>query len=217
MLRHPDNTNLTIHYADTFQGLPVMADKGPFFSNYLARLKLTIERSLAQYSRVLAFRIDLRLPATTQLPDYAYTNEVISLFLESFKAKIKHNREIARRTNQYAHDSNVRYVWAREQGQGGRPHYHLVILLNQDAFYTVGKLDSDRVNMFHRLQEAWASALRLQVHEVSGLVEVPMNATYRLRRDAETYQELFKRASYLCKTATKAFGDGCHGFDTSRV
>lgn len=217
MLRHPDNTNLTIHYADTFQGLPVMADKGPFFSNYLARLKLTIERSLAQYSRVLAFRVDLRLPTTAQLPDYAYTNEVISLFLESFKAKIKHNREMARKTNPYAHNSNVRYVWAREQGQGGRPHYHLVILLNQDAFYTVGKLDSDKVNMFHRLEEAWASALRLQVHEVSGLVELPRNATYRLRRDDETYQELFKRASYLCKTATKAFGDGCHGFDTSRV
>lgn len=217
MLRHPDNTNLIIHYEATFQGLPVMADKGPFIREYLGALKQAIDRALAQYPRVLAFRVDLRLPAMTQLPDYAYTNRVISLFLESFKAKIKHNREMARKANPYAHDSNVRYVWAREQGQGGRPHYHLVILLNQDAFYTVGKLSSDNENMFHRLQAAWASALRLSVHEVSGLVEVPENATYRLRRDDEAYRELFRRASYLCKTATKVFGDGCHGFDTSRV
>ena len=217
MLRHPGNTNLSIHYDATFQGLPVMVDKGPFIQDYLAALRLTLDRALAEYPRVLAFRVDLRLPVMTELPDYAYTNKVISLFLESFKAKIKHNREMARRANPYAHDSNVRYVWAREQGQGGRPHYHLVILLNQDAFYTVGKLSSGNENMFHRLQAAWASALRLSVHEVSGLVQVPENATYRFRRDAESYRELFKRASYLCKTATKVFGDGFHAFDTSRL
>jgi hypothetical protein len=28
---------------------------------------------------------------------------------------------------------------------------------------------------------------------------------------------LFYRASYLCKSATKAYGDGQHGFGASRV
>lgn len=46
MPRHPSNTNLQLHHASTFQGLPVMADKGPFIEQYLSRLYSTIEHSL---------------------------------------------------------------------------------------------------------------------------------------------------------------------------
>lgn len=96
-------------------------------------------------------------------------------------------------------------------------HYHLLILLNQDAFYTVGRLDSENVNMFHRLEQAWAYALRLPVTAVQGLVEVPVNAEYRVHRNDPAGQSaLFERASYLCKTATKPFGNGYHVFDSSR-
>ena len=49
MLRHPGNTNLSIHYDATFQGLPVMVDKGPFIQDYLAALRLTLDRALAEY------------------------------------------------------------------------------------------------------------------------------------------------------------------------
>ena len=54
MLRHPDNTNLHLHREDTFEGLPVMVEKGPFVRQYLSRLKRTIDLALSQYSRVLA-------------------------------------------------------------------------------------------------------------------------------------------------------------------
>lgn len=225
MPRHPANPNLHLHDADTFYGFPIQADKGPFIRQYLSRLLSTMERATAQYNRVFAFRCDLRLPVGIQLPEYAYTNEVIERFIESFKAKIEHNRAQARRRSKYAHDTQVRYVWAREIGEWGRPHYHLVILLNQDAFYSVGKIASDNDNMFHRLHEAWASALRLPVDEVYGLVEVPDNATYRLSHepryftkptDGDAFSRLFYRASYLCKAATKVYGDGRHGFGCSR-
>ncbi|SEB45796.1 Protein of unknown function [Pseudomonas marginalis] len=159
MLRHPDNRNLHFHYDDTFEGLPVMVEKGPLIREYLADLKRTICLALDQYPRVLAFRVNLRLPCDIELDDYIDSNEVISRFFASFKSKVKHHREIAARRYQHAHSCKVRYVWAREQGWRGRPHYHLLILLNRDAFYTVGKIASDRANMFSRLNEAWASAL----------------------------------------------------------
>ena len=217
MLRHPGNTNLIIHYDATFQGLPVMVDKGPFIQDYLAALRLTLDRALAEYPRVFAFRVDLRLPVMSELPDYAYTNKVISLFLESFKAKIKHNRQMAKLVNKYAHDTKVRYVWAREQGQHGRPHHHFAILLNYDAFNALGKLESGRDNMFNRLEGAWASALGLSVEDVRGLVEIPQNPYYHLYRDEIAGQAaFFHRASYLCKSSTKVFGDGSHGFGCSR-
>lgn len=217
MLRHPDNTNLHIHTDNLFEGLPVMVEKGPFVTEYLAALKRTVDNTLNQYPRLLGFRIDLRLPIGTDLPDYAYTNQVISRFIESFKAKIEHNRLRARERYPYAHGSRVRYVWAREEGARQRPHYHVLILLNRDAFYTVGKLQSDNANMISRLQEAWASALGLQIDQVAGLVEIPGNPMYRVDRGSyEALSDLFQRASYLCKVASKAYGDGQHGFGCSR-
>jgi len=218
MIRHPKNTNLTLHYENTYLGLAVQVDKAPFIQEYLSRLHQTVSRSLGQYSRVLAFRFDLRLPTNIQLPDYAYTNEVVDHFIESFKAKIKHNRQMAKLVNKYAHDTKVRYVWAREQGQQGRPHHHFAIFLNYDAFNALGKIESGRDNMFNRLEGAWATALGMSVEAVRGLVEIPDNPYYHLQRHELAGQAaFFYRASYLCKAATKAFGDGSHAFGASRL
>jgi len=196
----------------------VQVEKGPFIREYLDRLYWTNERALAQYPRVFAFRVDLRLPVGQSLPDDAYTNSVMARFIDSFKAKVKYNRQRARAVNKCAHDSTVRYVWARELGERGRPHYHVAILLNYDAFNTLGRFETGRDNLFNDLQEAWASALGWSVEEAAGLVEIPRNPTYKLRRGEEQgIGEFFYRASYLCKSATKQYGDGCHGFGSSRT
>ncbi|SBW83038.1 transposase [Pseudomonas veronii 1YdBTEX2] len=217
MIRHPDNTNLNLYNDSNFQGWPVQIDKGPFIQQYLNRLQQTIQCALTQYPRVFAFRFDLRFPTGVQLPDDAYTNEIIGRFLDSFKAKIAHNRSQARQLNPYAHGSKVRYVWARELGQHAKPHYHLAILLNRDAFTALGKFETGRDNMFNRLEQAWASALGLSVEAVRGLVELPRNPCYHLNLGELGGQaEFFHRASYLCKAATKVFGDGSHGFGASR-
>jgi len=217
MLRHPQNKNLHIHTAELFEGMPVMIDKGPFITEYLYSLKRTIDNALEQYPRSLGFRVDLRLPVGLDLPDFAYTNQVISKFIESFKAKIEHNRLMARVRSRYVHGCRVRYVWAREEVAMGRPHYHLVILVNRDAFNYLGKLQSDNQNMISRMEEAWASALGLSLDQVEGLVEIPENAMYRMDcRNSECRLDLFHRASYLCKAVTKNYGDGQHGFGCSR-
>lgn len=61
MIRHPDNTNLILHNGSTFQNWPIQEDKGPFIQQYLHRLQQTMQYALAQYPRVFAFRVDLRL------------------------------------------------------------------------------------------------------------------------------------------------------------
>ncbi|KJH78956.1 inovirus Gp2 family protein [Pseudomonas sp. ES3-33] len=217
MKRHPGNSNLTLCREDHYRGQPIQVSKGPFVRSYLRCLDSVVCRALDEYSRVFAFRCDLRFPAAIELPDYLYTNEVIGRFLESFKAKIKHNRLKAGISRRYIHNTKVRYVWARELGCLGKPHYHVLILLNRDAFTAFGKFELGRENIFNRLVEAWGSALRLSPDECNGLVHIPANPTYHLDRDDEREQrELFFRASYLCKAATKAYGDGQHGFGYSR-
>lgn len=219
-LRHPDNNNLSLHYGDAFEGLPLQIDKGPFIREYLSALKHTIESAMAEYPRMLAFRVDLRLPQGIELQDYAYTNQVISRFFESFTKKIQYHQERVGERG-YARGCKVRYVWSREVGQGSKQHYHLLILLNRDAYYTVGRLGSERVNMISRIEESWAGALGVAVGQVEGLVHIPKNAEYRVDRhvrrgDVDELPELFHRASYLCKVATKSFGDRQRGFGTSR-
>lgn len=217
MQRHHANHNLKIHDGADYCGLPIQGDKGPFVQQYLERLHNTIENALQQYSRVFAFRVDLRFPAGIDLPEI-YSNQVVERFVESFKAKIRHNRQMARQENRCAHDSNVRFVWAREVGLYGRPHYHMAILLNFEAFNSLGKFEPGRDNMFNRLTQAWASALGLPVEGVRGLVEIPANPTYcLLRKDPQSQADFFYRASYLCKVATKVYGNGQHGFSASRL
>lgn len=219
-LRHPANSNLHLHYDDTFEGFRLMRNKGPFIREYLLDLKYTVELALAEYPRVLAFRVDLRLPQDVELLSYAYTNQVISRFFESFTKKIQYHQErVAERG--YSRGCKVRYAWSREIGQGGRQHYHLLILLNRDAYYTIGRLGSDRANMISRIEESWAGALGVPVDQVRGLVHIPKDAEYRIdreiRRDGgDELPELFYRASYLCKKATKSYGDRQRGFGTSR-
>lgn len=100
---------------------------------------------------MFAFRVDLRLPRGIELPDYAYTNQVISEFFESFTKKIHYDQERVRQRDGYARGCKVRYAWSREVPGGGRPHYHVLILLNRDAYYTVGRLRSARANMISRM------------------------------------------------------------------
>lgn len=218
MSRHPSNLNLILHSDSSYFGLPIQTSKGPFFREYLSRLLQTITNATDQYREVFGFRFDLHFPATRNSQDFSFQNEVIERFIESFKAKIRHNRQMALRENRYAHDTVVRYVWARETGQLGKPHYHLAILLNKDAFCALGTFEPGRQNMFNRLHEAWASALGVPIEAVKGLVEIPQNPCYFIRRDDQSsIDAFFYRTSYLCKSATKVFGDGAHGFGASRT
>lgn len=219
-LRHPDNNNLSLHYGDNFEGLSLQVDKGPFIREYLSVLKHTIELAMAEYSRMLAFRVDLRLPQDIEMYSYAYTNQVISKFFESFTKKIQYHQDRVGERG-YARGCKVRYVWSREVGHGGKQHYHVLILLNRDAYYTLGRLGSERVNMISRIEESWAGALGVAIDQVDGLVHIPKNAEYRVDRhvrrgDVDELPELFHRASYLCKMATKSFGDRQRGFGASR-
>lgn len=218
MQRHPTNRNLTLTFECTYEGLPIMHEKGPFINEYLSALHRAMYRAITQYREVFAFRFDCRLPARYPSESFDYQNELVDRFIESFKAKIKHNRQKAFRENKYAHDSVVRYVWAREVGQGGRPHYHFAVFLNKDAFCALGRYAPGIDNMYNRLHEAWASALGLPLEDVWGLIEIPGNAVYQIHRDDQVSRDaFFFRASYLCKAATKSYGTGGHGFGASRT
>jgi hypothetical protein len=211
------NKNLTLIDAATYRGMAVYRRKGLLVADYLERTYETIERSLVQYPRTLAMRIDLRFPQQPLPYWYGQENAALQRFFESFRAKIEHDRHRARVNNPYAHQSIVRYVWAREQDASDSPHFHCLLLVNRDAYYAIGDIRSLRENMINRIVAAWASALGLLWSEARPLVHFPRRGVYRLDRgDREGFAQLFYRVSYLSKEATKSYGNWVHAFGCSR-
>ena len=217
-MKHEQNKNISLTLGSDYLGLPIQTYHGPLAIDYLQRLHSCLFRGLSENIRVFAFRVDLRLPHWAEYGRYLDDNSVLERFIASFKAKIRHNRSIAKNRNNYAHDTSVLYVWAREIATNGRPHYHIAILLNNDAFCTLGQFELGRNNLYNRLVEAWSSALDLLPKDALGLVEIPANHDYLIHRnDRRAIEQFFYRASYLCKAATKQYGNGCHGFGASRI
>lgn len=217
MIRHPANNNLHLFYESEYLGLPVQTIKGPLITEYLELLYKTINLALNEHQRVFAFRVDLRFPEFLDTTPYLYSNSVVENFVGAFRYQVERDRDKAKGLSVRTHDTSVRYVWAREIGSFGRPHFHFVFFLNHHAYFSLGSFELKRANLFNRVNTAWASALKLPVESIRGVVEFPRNPTYKLRRgDHHSIAPLFHRASYLCKSDTKQYGNGCHCFGASR-
>ncbi|MBB4864034.1 hypothetical protein HNP46_002894 [Pseudomonas nitritireducens] len=215
--RHPDNTNLHLHYESKYNGLPVMQEHAPLIREYLQILQRITERSLADHREVFAVRFDLQFPEVEFTPWHWMTNEVISRFVESLEERIQNARKKAAVDNKKAHKTTVRWMWVKEYGDDSsraNPHYHCLLLLNRDAFNALGKFDLERDNLYSRLVSAWASALGVEDWQAMGMVHIPTNACYSIT--TEGYSGYFYRMSYLCKARSKVYGNGQHACGYSR-
>lgn len=212
------NSNLVLFSENHYNGMRVYTGRGPLVLQYLQCADRTISRAMAEYPRLLAIRFDLHYPGNQPLSDDAFSSCAIQRFVESLKAKIRHDRLRAVMYNQRVHDTDVMYLWAREYSQQDRPHYHFLLMLNRNAYHTLGQFSSDRENMYSRIQAAWASALGIPWDQSLGLVHIPNSPIYYVNSADEQagLDELFYRVSYLCKAASKKYGAGEHAFGASR-
>ncbi len=200
-----------------YSSYPVLTNIGPLNPFYLERLLSVIDRALIDHPRTLAIRCDLRLPE-----GYGDVgSDLMTKFFESLKAQIR--ADLLRRAaeGKRVHECNVRYAWVRERCNSDSPHFHIVIFLNHDTYYTLGKYaDEQGRNMATRIWKAWSSALRRLPEESNGLVHFPNNPTYRLNVNSPEFwslkAELFRRLSYFAKLETKEYGTGSRSFGCSQ-
>lgn len=185
----------------------------------LNRFISVLDNTVNAYNRVFAFRVDLRLPkGLTLTPELE--DRLIDRFISSFKAKIRSNRAAAMKLNPNAHDTDVRYAWAREVNAQQVLHYHFMFFLNRDAFNSLGSFQATNGNTYTRLVEAWASALGITVGEAIGLVHVTVSGTFHLNSNSANYAEIKNQIvhnlSYMSKEETKVLGCGQHRYGASR-
>lgn len=217
MKRHQENNNLKLIVGESYEGFDIQRRCAPLVEEYLSRTLCVTRLALLKHPRTFAFRVDLRFPSDWFFGD-SNGNEPLERFFASLRAKIFHNRKLRAEQSVFAHNTKVSYIWCREYGEKGAPHYHLVIFLNRDAFFTLGQFEIGRENLYNFLVEAWASALKLPVKDSAGLVHIPENHAYTLTRDdRDAFNAFFYRVSYLCKAETKHFGNHKHSFGSSRI
>lgn len=217
---HPHNRNLTLHTDSTWHGYPLLARETPYINEYLANIACVIDDAVDEHPRTIAIRCDLRFPEHHH-PDIH--SNAVSRFTASLKNQLEAADKAKRSAGKRVHPCTLRYIWIREWSTARLWHYHVVLFLNKDRFFTLGRfkhLMDDNTNLSDRIQKAWASALKIPMDEVIGLVHFPENPLYVLDRNSPDFQyqyaDLFKRLSYFAKDDTKHYGDGRNNFGSSR-
>ena len=198
----------------SFRGLPVNTNNGYMSNSYLTSVYRTIMAALSSHPRTLAIRVDLSFPKGA-LMGGVEINGAISRFIENLKYRIKKYNGSVMPCGRIKHHSDVRYIWVREQSTSDLPHFHVVLLLNGDSFNTLGSFTSYSDNLFHRIREAWNSALGFGCRSNENYIHVPENPCYRVNQE-QGLSELFYRVSYLCKVRTKHFSKHYDSFGCSR-
>lgn len=232
MRRHQHNPNLMLHHDKYWNGLPVQTQHGPLIYNYLQRMHETVCHALNEYPRLSAFRFDLRFPCYWPEADSA----VITRFMESLKARLEASEARRRRAGRRVHSSRVRFIWVKERDSSIHWHYHVVLVLNKDAYFSFGRFEeypedawldvpkdprAERSNCLADLiLGAWASALGARPEQVAGVLNFSENGTYHVNVSAldylQQFEALFYRISYLAKAETKQYGDASNTFGCSR-
>ncbi|CNH05753.1 Protein of uncharacterised function (DUF3296) [Yersinia kristensenii] len=218
--------NITDLVPETIQ-YKYIKSHGPLNKYQLKRIEQTIDKALDEYPRVLAVRVELHMPVRRPLcdmliaDDYARTDAaVISRFNASLNAKIKHYELKQKNAGKRVRETSSRIVWAREFCPTSyKKHYHVLLLLNRDAFNSLGSFESDNGILLRLIREAWMSAINLIYPKNKELVQIPDNPCYYISakdgKQSEAYRELIFRSSYLAKEKNKCFTDGERNFGCS--
>ncbi|RCM97841.1 hypothetical protein PA17_01703 [Pseudomonas aeruginosa] len=204
-------------------GLPVQllpCQRNPI---YLHRIHSLLMGCLRLHPRWSVFRIDLRVPNGQGLSVRSMTN-----FIESLKSQLAHAQAVKQTAGKRGYDPMLRYVWVREWDSADNPHYHVALLLNRDAYFTLGdysKLHSDDCSyetmLAGRICKAWGVALGVDWRVARRGVYFPERPVSPLLERHEDYQQqirgVFYRLSYFAKLDTKPSGDGQRNFGMSQL
>jgi hypothetical protein len=227
--RHPSNRNLTLFHGNEWHGLSVYTERGPQIENYLERAYRVLQDAVEEYPRSSMIRCEPRVPKGRGQPDSA----VISRFIASLQAQLDADADRKCKEGKRVHPCKLRHIWVREQDSAIHDHYHVALLLNRDAYFSLGDLRSRSPesgrgnqpesevtrNMADRIRKAWASALGLRPEQTAGLVHFSDNPVHRIDANSpdffEQFASAFYRVTYLTKADTKHYGNGLNSFGCS--
>lgn len=205
---------------------------GPINEHYWDRIQEIILKSSEVYPRLMAFRVDLRMPVDwsihgpeySDMPTHFANNDsgVITRFFKSMPNQIQYEQSIKKKNGLRIRQTDMFYIWVREIGVNGNIHYHLLIILNKDAYAFLGNTNNVGTGIIRKINIAWSRALGIDIEEASRLTEIPRHPCYYLNAKGDRnihsakLDELMRRASYLAKQESKQYGTGNRNFGAGR-
>jgi hypothetical protein len=170
--------------------------------SYFEIIDGVLRYAMKSYPRLFVVRLELRFPK--RIPAHEIPgNEVLARFVKSLRSKVKYQRARAGRDGKRAHPTDVRLVWVREFGPvSKRPHYHLMVVVNRDAYRGVGDFNSSDDNLARCIQGAWASTLKLDFEVYRGLVSFSRGGQYYII-NGNGYKQVLGAMQYLSKEYSK--------------
>lgn len=211
-----------------FQFTQIPPQYGSLNQHHLTRINDTVMGALANHPRVLIARIDLRILNNGGYSDNPLERDVptcfvnigvglIKRFIASLNAQIATDQMNKAKEGKRVYYCPLNYVWVRERNTSHNEHYHVVLVINQESYYPLGRIHYEGT-LACMVNNAWASALGLTTDEIKGLVHIPENPMYTLNRNhpparfQKDLGEVAVRLAYLAKAETKILGDGRRNF-----
>lgn len=218
--RVPAQPHLKIFREERYDGFPVLQQPGGLIEQYLGRMSAIISKSLSRHGRVFACRVDLQYPQFYYtVGDCCFPNQYFHKFIKTLGRRLVDYKSTKQELGIRVHSVEFDYVWAREYGlDSDKPHYHVLLLFSGHTFNTLGRFSNVQESLYNRIGESWGEALGIHVTEGRKNVYFPENGQYEMdARNPDGVAQVFHRASYLAKVASKNFHDGFHVFGGSRV
>ncbi|PBI81682.1 hypothetical protein A9993_19040 [Rahnella victoriana] len=194
---------------------------GELKKEYLRLIEKTIDRAQEEYTRVMAIRVDFRLPADKMKLEQAKTDSaVITRCMKSLSERIKADLKRRKKAGKRIYPCQLRYVWVREFNKKGKKHYHTLLLLNREVYFHPGDYLKSDGTLASMISGAWMSALGLSCPKDRYLTQFPDNGYYYLdkngKKHLETRDAVAFRTAYLAKVATKCNVDSERNFGSSQ-
>ncbi|EIO3983018.1 inovirus Gp2 family protein [Vibrio vulnificus] len=197
----------------------------PMSERYLSSAHTVYRNALNSYSKILMFHVTLRLPLNFQ----GSTIGLMTSFTTALKRRVKRNLDKRRAQVVRVHSTDVHYVWCREVSSEQREHFHVMVMVNANTYRALGDYSSFAPHyLAGMVNGAWASALNLDSQQSKGLAHfsdvpalietkrIPFSCGYSsYGHFSDDYEAGFYWLSYLCKIATKEYGDGFRNFGYS--
>lgn len=198
-----------------FKGINLTSREKELLEDRVNKIYEVLTQATNCFPRTFAFRVDLRFPHGYK---FGETFPYMKKFFGSLESQI--TEELKRRKRRFSSvsEERLRYVWCKEIDKSDNPHYHLVIFLNKDNFQSVGNFKRFRdehkcKHLYQMLLYAWARVLGIELEEARRAVQIPDNATYKVKTfegeemaGNEEFTNLFNRSIYLAKARTRAIG-----------
>ncbi|MEX1221763.1 MAG: inovirus-type Gp2 protein [Idiomarina sp.] len=187
----------SIHYSDTFKGLPVVQHEGPFHTPVLEQLLDSLVNRPGHSGRTYTIRLNLSQPERV----FGYPHGLMKAFKTRFMSELRWAGLPQHKDDTGYYSDRVHLIYHEAQDiSSDAPIYQLVIIMDAEIYE--GLIETSSA-LLERVQMAWCYALKMDMFFPGEFVKLSRNHTSVLDKSQMSYwndlAHIFERLSFLAR------------------